>query len=81
LQGDEASARAFTETKLEPLFPQLVARRNAPAKAVAAHQRARLHAAMIEACTRHGYAETTAREVVALAGVGIDVSTGPTVDA
>lgn len=55
--------------KPEPLFPKLVPRRNASAKAVSAHQRARLHAAMIEACARHGYADTTARELVALAGV------------
>jgi AcrR family transcriptional regulator len=55
--------------KSEPLFPKLAARRNASAEAVAAHQRARLHAAMIDACARHGYAETTARELAALAGV------------
>jgi AcrR family transcriptional regulator len=52
-----------------PLFPKLVPRRNASRKAVTAHQRARLHAAMIEACARHGYARTTARELAALAGV------------
>jgi AcrR family transcriptional regulator len=46
-----------------------VPRRNASAKAVSAHQRARLHAATIEACVRHGYADTTARELAALAGV------------
>ncbi len=51
------------------LFPKLTARRNAPREVVAAHQRARLHAAMIEACRRHGYPATTARELVALAGV------------
>ncbi len=53
----------------EPLFPKLAARPNGSAAAVAAHQRARLHAAMIEACARHGYAATTARELAALAGV------------
>ncbi|MBS1887221.1 MAG: TetR/AcrR family transcriptional regulator [Actinobacteria bacterium] len=53
----------------EALFPKLVPRRNASRKAVAGHQRARLHAAMIEACARHGYAATTARELVGLAGV------------
>lgn len=52
-----------------PLFPKLVPRRNAPRRAVAAHQRVRLHAAMIEACARHGYVKTTARELTALAGV------------
>ena len=54
---------------VQPLFPQL---RPGPSKApaaAAAHQRARLHAAMIEACARHGYAETTVREVAGLAGV------------
>lgn len=69
LQGNELMVRAGEGSKPEPLYPKLVARRNAPAKVVAAHQRARLHAAMIEACARHGYAETTARELVALAGV------------
>jgi AcrR family transcriptional regulator len=52
-----------------PLFPKLAARPNGSPAAVAAHQRARLHAAMIEACARHGYAATTARELAALAGV------------
>lgn len=69
MRSNEAVVRPGTEDRPEPLYPKLVARPNAPAKAVAAHQRARLHAAMIEACARHGYAETTAREVVALAGV------------
>jgi AcrR family transcriptional regulator len=55
--------------KPEALFPKLVPRRNASARAVSAHQRARLHAAVIEACVRHGYADTTARELAALAGV------------
>jgi AcrR family transcriptional regulator len=54
---------------LEPMFPKLTPRRNAPPRAVAAHQRARLYAAMIDACARHGYGGTTARELVALAGV------------
>jgi AcrR family transcriptional regulator len=53
----------------EPLFPRLVARRNASPGAVADHQRARLRAAMIEACARHGYPATTVRELVGLAGV------------
>jgi AcrR family transcriptional regulator len=38
------------------------------AAAAAAHQRARLHAAMVDACAGHGYAETTVRELVTLAG-------------
>jgi AcrR family transcriptional regulator len=39
------------------------------AEEVAAHQRARLEAAMIEAVARHGYAATTLRELCGLAGV------------
>ena len=53
----------------EPLYPQLRARRNASDQAVAAHQRARLQGAMIEASARYGYAETTIAELVGLAGV------------
>lgn len=40
-----------------------------PAERVAEHQRARLEGAMVEAVARHGYAGTTLRELVALAGV------------
>ncbi|HEX3735220.1 MAG TPA: TetR/AcrR family transcriptional regulator [Solirubrobacterales bacterium] len=36
---------------------------------IAAHQRLRLQGAMVEAVARHGYAGTTLRELVALAGV------------
>jgi AcrR family transcriptional regulator len=39
------------------------------AENVARHQKARLQGAMIEASARHGYADTTLRELVALAGV------------
>lgn len=53
----------------QPLFPQLKARPGGAGDAVRRNQRARLVAAMIEACARHGYAATTARELVALAGV------------
>jgi AcrR family transcriptional regulator len=53
---------------LEPLYPQLKARRNASREKVAAHQRTRLHAAMIEACARKGYTATTVNDVVKLAG-------------
>lgn len=62
------SAEGIGEPELAPLFPQLKARRNASREAVAAHQRTRLHAAMIEACARKGYAATTVNEVVKLAG-------------
>jgi AcrR family transcriptional regulator len=53
----------------ELLYPQLRARRNASREEVSANQRARLYAAMVEACARHGYRATTVRELVALAGV------------
>jgi AcrR family transcriptional regulator len=39
------------------------------AEEVGAHQRARLEAAMVEAVARHGYAATTLRELVGIAGV------------
>lgn len=54
----------------EPLFPRLP---GGPGKmspeAVARHQKARLEGAMVEAVARHGYAGTTLRELVSLAGV------------
>jgi len=54
----------------KPLFPQLSGGpRRMPAEQVAEHQRARLEGAMVEAVARHGYAGTTLRELVALAGV------------
>jgi AcrR family transcriptional regulator len=40
-----------------------------PAERVAEHQKSRLEGAMVEAVARHGYAGTTLRELVALAGV------------
>jgi AcrR family transcriptional regulator len=40
-----------------------------PPAAVARHQRSRLEGAMVEVVARHGYAGTTLRELVALAGV------------
>jgi AcrR family transcriptional regulator len=40
-----------------------------PAEKVAEHQRARLEGAMVEAVARHGFAGTTLRELVTLAGV------------
>jgi AcrR family transcriptional regulator len=54
----------------EPLFPRLSGgpRRLAPER-VARHQKARLQGAMVEAVARHGYAGTTLRELVTLAGV------------
>jgi AcrR family transcriptional regulator len=63
-------ARDLKTEPLEPLFPRLTAGRGAPsAERVAAHQKARLQGAMVEAVARHGYAETTLRELVTLAGV------------
>lgn len=52
-----------------PIYQQLSPIRNASPEAVAAHQKARLHGAMIEACARHGYADTKVRELTELAGV------------
>jgi AcrR family transcriptional regulator len=54
----------------EPLFPRLAGgpRRMTPER-VARHQKARLEGAMVEAVARHGYAGTTLRELVTLAGV------------
>jgi AcrR family transcriptional regulator len=53
-----------------PLYPGLRGgRRRIPAEEVARHQRSRLEAAMVEAVARHGYAGTTLRELVGLAGV------------
>jgi AcrR family transcriptional regulator len=54
----------------KPLFPQLSGGpRRLPAEQVARHQKARLQGAMVEAVARHGYAGTTLRELVGLAGV------------
>lgn len=51
------------------LYPQLRPRRNASPEAVAEHQRARLHSAIVEACAGRGYTATTIAELVAIAGV------------
>jgi AcrR family transcriptional regulator len=64
----DAAADERGELGTEPLYPQLKARRNVSREQVAAHQRTRLHAAMIEACARKGYAATTVNDVVKLAG-------------
>ena len=54
----------------EAIFPRLQAGRGAMSpENVARHQKARLQGAMVEAVARHGYADTTLRELVALAGV------------
>jgi TetR/AcrR family transcriptional regulator len=53
-----------------PIFPRLsTGPRKMEAEAVARHQRGRLEGAMVDAVARHGYAETTLRELVTLAGV------------
>lgn len=58
------------EKPLEPLFPRLpVGSRRLKADEVARHQKNRLEGAILEAVTRHGFASTTVRELVALAGV------------
>lgn len=53
-----------------PIFPKLAGGpgRMSPDR-VARHQKARLEGAMVEAVARHGYAGTTLRELVTLAGV------------
>jgi AcrR family transcriptional regulator len=54
----------------EPLFPRLTGGPGRlPPDRVAKHQKARLEGAMVEAVARHGYAGTTVRELVTLAGV------------
>lgn len=58
-----------TSVELQALFPRLKPGPKRSPEAAAAHQRARLHAAMIEACVRKGYAATTASEITTLAGV------------
>src|SRR5690242_15072 len=64
-----APAKSVTQSS-RPLFPQLSGGpRRMPAEQVAEHQKARLEGAMVEAVARHGYAGTTLRELVALAGV------------
>jgi AcrR family transcriptional regulator len=54
----------------EPLFPRLASGpgQMTPER-VARHQKARLEGAMVEAVARHGFAGTTLRELVSLAGV------------
>jgi AcrR family transcriptional regulator len=52
------------------LFPKLQPRRNGPSREhVAAHQRARLRGAVIEAAGANGFAATSVAELIALAGV------------
>ena len=54
----------------QPIFPRLSSGpRKMEAEAVARHQRGRLEGAMVEAVARHGFGETTLRELVSLAGV------------
>ena len=54
----------------QPLFPPATGRlRGQTPERVASQQKARLEAAMVEAVARHGYAGTTLRELVRLAGV------------
>jgi AcrR family transcriptional regulator len=67
--GDGTDAGRGTSAELKPLFPRLKPGPKGSPGAVKANQCARLHAAMIEACDRKGYAATTAIEVTTLAGV------------
>jgi AcrR family transcriptional regulator len=55
---------------IEPLFPMPAGSpRGLAPEQIAVHQRQRLEAAMVEAVARHGYAGTTLRELVRIAGV------------
>jgi AcrR family transcriptional regulator len=57
-------------SKSTAIFPRLPPGRGAmSAEDVARHQRGRLQAAMVEEVARHGYADTTLRNLLALAGV------------
>jgi AcrR family transcriptional regulator len=52
------------------MFPTLTGgRKRLSPELVAQHQRTRLEGAMLEAVSRHGYAETTVAELVGLAGI------------
>jgi AcrR family transcriptional regulator len=66
-------ARRAGAPKQDPpkaLFPKLQPRRNGPSREhVAAHQRARLRGAVIEAAGANGFAATSVAELIALAGV------------
>jgi AcrR family transcriptional regulator len=67
--GDSGGGPGTSSAELKSLFPRLKPGPKRSPEAAAANQRARLHAAMIEACDRKGYAATTAIEVTTLAGV------------
>jgi AcrR family transcriptional regulator len=55
---------------IQPLFPRLSSGPSRmPRAQVAEHQKARLEGAMVEVVARHGFAGTTLRELVGLAGV------------
>lgn len=61
---------ASDSAPLKPLFPRLSGGPSGMApERVAEHQKARLEGAMVEAVARHGFAGTTMRELVTLAGV------------
>lgn len=58
------------EKPLQPLFPRLPGGpRRMKADEVARHQKDRIEGAILEAVARHGFASTTVRELVTLAGV------------
>ena len=57
-------------TPTKPIFPRLASGpRKMDAEWVARNQRGRLQGAMVEAVSRHGFGDTTLRELVSLAGV------------
>jgi AcrR family transcriptional regulator len=59
-----------TDPPSQPIFPRLSSGpRKMEAEQVARNQRGRLQGAMVEAVARHGFHDTTLRELVGLAGV------------
>jgi AcrR family transcriptional regulator len=67
--SDRAGRKPKTDLP-QALFPQIQPRRNGLEREhVAAHQRARLRGAVIEAVNAKGYAATSVAELIALAGV------------
>lgn len=68
--GEESGGDPETRSvELKSLFPRLKPGPKRSPEVASANQRARLHAAMIEACDRKGYTATTAVEITTLAGV------------
>lgn len=66
----ECDSGALGAGPIAPLYQRLPrGPHHLPPKEVARHQRLRMHGAMVEAVAKNGYAETSVKQVVALAGV------------